>query len=400
METSADHPRLAEHVRSARTWLWIAILAGPVTLALLFIMIESRTDLLALVVLVGALQPIAGIVALIAGIQAIRAARKSPGVAIVAVILGPLITLATPVVWFLGLVAVSAPPLGGAWGRPLRIRGQQRHPSLRAGSDWTQGERPSPAGLDEPTRAALEALWLHDAQKEHASVPAFSRISWLLAAVGAPADLLAWSHRAALEEIDHTRRCFALAAGYAGRSHSVEPMPDLLLGGLDLQGDPRAVLAAESLADGCQLEDFNADVAAECARVCEEPVTRSVLAQIAREERSHAEFSWALVTWLLQRDRPYVEAALRDALAKLARYPRPTAVSADKQERVARADPDALRRHGRLPDARWAALWDARLALTTGRVTALLAAETDLSVGTDPITCPDGQLAARPDLAA
>lgn len=66
METSADHPRLAEHVRSARTWLWIAILAGPVTLALLFIMIESRTDLLALVVLVGALQPIAGIVALIA----------------------------------------------------------------------------------------------------------------------------------------------------------------------------------------------------------------------------------------------------------------------------------------------------------------------------------------------
>ena len=40
-----------------------------------------------------------------------------------------------------------------------------------------------------PRRAALEALWLHDAQKEHASVPAFSRISWMLAAVGAPADV-------------------------------------------------------------------------------------------------------------------------------------------------------------------------------------------------------------------
>lgn len=81
-----------------------------------------------------------------------------------------------------------------------------------------------------------------------------------------------------------------------------------------------------------------------------------MLTQIAREERSHVYFSWALVTWLLQRDRPHVEAALREALASLARYPRPTAVSADKQQCVAQADPDALRRHGRLPDARWAEL--------------------------------------------
>src|SRR5262249_34788491 len=157
--------------------------------------------------------------------------------------------------------------------------------------------------LDEPTRRALEALWLHDAQKEHASVPAFARISWLLAAVGAPADLAEGAHRAALEEIDHTRRCFALAAGYAGRSHSVEPMPDLLLDGLALRGDPRVVLARESLADGCQLEDFNADVAAACAVVCEEPATGAVLDRIAVEERSHADFSWALLRWLLARHR-------------------------------------------------------------------------------------------------
>ena len=39
-----------------------------------------------------------------------------------------------------------------------------------------------------------------------------------------------------------TERCFALAAGYGGRTHTVEPMPDLLLGGataLDwAAGDP------------------------------------------------------------------------------------------------------------------------------------------------------------------
>ncbi len=40
------------------------------------------------------------------------------------------------------------------------------------------------------------------------------------------------------------------------------------------------MLAVESLEDGCLLEDFNADVAAACAAVCEEPVTRAVLAQM------------------------------------------------------------------------------------------------------------------------
>lgn len=261
---------------------------------------------------------------------------------------------------------------GGAWGRPLRIRGRQLHPELRVGSDWTQGERPDPRDLDEPTRAALEALWLHDAQKEHASVPAFSRLSWLLAAVGAPAELLEWSHRAAMEEIAHMRLCFALAAGYGWRSFTVEPMPDLLLGGLDLKGKPLEVMAIESVTDGCQLEDFNADVAAACAVVCEEPVTRRVLEQIAKEERSHAEFSWAMLQWLLARDPQGVRSAIATALVKLESYPRPTAVSGDKKALVERADVAALRRHGRLQDVEWAAAWDRRLLQTRARIAELL----------------------------
>jgi hypothetical protein len=282
--------------------------------------------------------------------------------------------LGAPAGWLLGGLgfALAAGGGGGAWGRPLRVRGRQLHPELRDGADWTEGERPDPSGLDLASRRALEALWLHDAQKEHASVPAFARISWLLAAVGAPAALVEWAHRAALEEIAHTRLCFALAAGYAGRSHTVEPMPELLLGALASSDPPLVTLAMESLSDGCQLEDFNADVAAACARVCEEPVTRAVLERIAREERSHAEFSWALLTWLLERDRGAVETAVRRALASLATYARPTAVSADKADLVARADAALLRRHGRLPDERWAALWDARLAATARRAEGLL----------------------------
>lgn len=270
--------------------------------------------------------------------------------------------------------------LGGAWGRPLRIRGRQLHPELREGSDWTRGLQPDPAGLDEATRHALETLWLHDAQKEHASVPAFSRIAWLLAAVGAPAELMEWAHRAALEEIEHTRLCFALAAGYAGRSHTVEPMRDLLLGGLDENANPLLTLAVESLSDGCQLEDFNADVAAACAAVCQEPVTKAVLEQIAVEERSHADFSWSLLTWLLERNYDTVQPAIEKALAELNNYPRPTAVSWKKRHLVAKANPEQMLKHGRLPDERWGELWDVRLVETQRRVQILLEQPVTLKV--------------------
>lgn len=260
---------------------------------------------------------------------------------------------------------------GGAWGRPLRLRGRILHPELRSGSDWTRGGRPDVSGLDAATRAALEALWLHDAQKEHASVPAFARIGWLLAAVGAPAELLEGAHRAALEEIDHARRCFALAAGYGDRSHSVEPMPDLLVGALDVRGEPLETMAVESLQDGCLLEDFNADVAAQCAEVCKDPVVKDVLLRIAREERSHAEFSWQVLAWLLGHGGDRVRRAVERAIARLPAVARPSAVSAEKGPLVQKADPTWLRAHGRLPDEAWALLWDARLEATQRRAKAM-----------------------------
>jgi hypothetical protein len=269
----------------------------------------------------------------------------------------------------LGIAVASAG--GGAWGRPLRVRGRILHPELRRGSDWSRGATPDVRGLDRATRRALEALWLHDAQKEHASVPAFARLSWLLAAAGAPADLLEAVHRAALEEIDHARRCFALAAGYGGSAQAAEPMPELLLGGLDVRGDVWVHLAVESLRDGCLLEDYNADVAAACRAACEDVAAEGVLAQIAREERSHAELSWRLVQLALERGGAAVSHALAAAAADLARLPRPTAVAAPRQAIIDAADVDALRRHGRLLDDAWAPLWAPRVAATQARLAAL-----------------------------
>jgi len=310
-------------------------------------------------------QLVAGLVAAVSGVRNKR---------FVSMGLGTLAALGAIAGWLGGFFLLFAGAMaGGAWGRPLRIRGRQVHPELKAGSDWTRGDRPDASGLDEATRRALEALWLHDAQKEHASVPAFSRVSWVLAAAGAPCELLERAHRAALEEIEHTRLCFALAAGYGGRSHTVEPMPDLLLGGaLEVKGNALAVLATESLGDGCQLEDYNADVAAACAAVCEEPVTKRVLERVAREERTHADFSWAVLEWLLARDFAAVAPALESGLDRLEKYPRPTAVSAGALTLVSRADEAALRRHGRLPDSEWARLWSERLQKTRRRLRAAL----------------------------
>ncbi len=139
-----------------------------------------------------------------------------------------------------------------------------------------------------------------------------------------------------------------------------------------MQGDPLALLARESLSDGCQLEDFNADVAAECASVCTEGATKRVLERIAVEERSHAEFSWAVLEWLVEKHRAHVAPALAEAVKALEAYRRPTAVSWDKRALVAAADARSLRAHGRLPDERWGALWDTRLEATKVRVRALL----------------------------
>jgi hypothetical protein len=280
--------------------------------------------------------------------------------------------------WLVGAIAIEFLATGrggGSMGRPLRVRGRRVEASVGDGDDWTAGPQPDASRLDDATRRALAALWLGDARAEHASVPAFARVSWLLAAAGAPAGLIERAHRAALDEIAHARACFALAAGYGGRSFTVEPMPELAsLGARDGDGDARLALAVESVLDGCLVEGFNADLATESAAACDEPVTRGVLEAIARDERGHAELAWAIVDWLVDRHGAAVARSLAEAARALAGQPRPVAVPADARALVAAASEPALRAHGRLADARWAAIWDARVADTRARVAALVIA--------------------------
>ncbi|MEZ4380436.1 MAG: hypothetical protein R3A79_03765 [Nannocystaceae bacterium] len=262
------------------------------------------------------------------------------------------------------------------WGRPLRIRGKMVHPDLRPGEAWAAGPRPDVDALSPATREALATLWHHDAQKEHASVPAFSRLAWLLAGLGAPAELLEETHRAGIQEIDHARRCFALAAGYAGAPLTVEPIPELLRAPLGVGRDPLLAVALESLRDGCLVEDFNADVAAVAAAGASDPAARELAAIIARDEREHAALAWAVVAWCLE----VGDARLRRAvLAAAEALPKrgPKAYADDEAALVAAADPAAMIAHGRVPAEQWPLIYARRRQLTCDRLAAMVAALAD-----------------------
>ncbi|MCE9580862.1 MAG: hypothetical protein K8W52_47550 [Deltaproteobacteria bacterium] len=275
------------------------------------------------------------------------------------------------------MVALLDDALRGAFdlklGRPLRIGRRQVVANARRGEDWCVGPRPAADGLDAATRETLAALWLHDAQMEHASVPAFARISWMLAAVGAPPALHRAAQQAALDEIDHAERCFAIAAGYGGQPSTVAAMPELA-GALASGDDAIDTLVYESVVDGCQHEGFNADVAAAAADACDEPVVRATLQQVAIDEHAHAELAWRLIEWALAREddraRQAVDRGLRELDRRAIRPPLvgvPAALGA-------RADREALRKHGRLDQDACVALWGRRLDATRQRLSALVAA--------------------------
>jgi hypothetical protein len=258
------------------------------------------------------------------------------------------------------------------WGRPLRIRGKMVHPDLRPGEAWAAGPAPDVDDLSPATREALATLWHHDAQKEHASVPAFSRVAWLLAGLGAPAELLEETHRAGIQEIDHARRCFALAAGYAGAPLTVEPIPELLRAPLGVGRDPLLAVALESLRDGCLVEDFNADVAAVAAASASDPAAKELAEIIARDEREHAALAWSIVAWCLE----VGDAGLRRAVLKAAEnLPArgPKAYADDEAALVCAADPAAMIAHGRVPAEQWPLIYARRRQLTCERLRSLVA---------------------------
>lgn len=255
---------------------------------------------------------------------------------------GLLLTLGTVIT----LVVFYSILLSHPSGRPLRIRGDAVVAAVRDSTGWiaTANHPPETSALSHAAREALATAWLNDARQEHASVPAFSRISLTLVALGAPSRLVERAHRAALEEIEHARRTFALAGAYGGGALGPGPLPELLTETLEPgEGSPEEAiqrLAVESLSDGCLGEGFAAALAAEALARAQDPAVCEALEIIERDEASHAELSWEILAWCVAVGGDDVRGPL---LSRLGRLPGRIEVQPIAEDLI-----PELERHGRV----------------------------------------------------
>jgi len=137
--------------------------------------------------------------------------------------------------------------------------------------------------------------------------------------LGAPSFLIERSHLAALDEIRHARRCYALASAYAGGPHGPGAFCDLQRGPGPQRARSAALahLASASLIDGALGEGVASAVAASAATTVIDPVIRQTWEMIAVDETRHAELAWDVIAWCLQEDAPAVAAHLQSAIAAL-----------------------------------------------------------------------------------
>jgi len=236
---------------------------------------------------------------------------------------------------------------GACCGRPFAVDGSLRAAPLAARSAWAT----SPAAA-RPRGAALDAVaraWREDARMEHASVASFARFTLHLLALGAPPDLVVDAQRAAIDEVEHTRLCLAVAASIDGR--------DLGPGALDVAGSLAAVTLVDALraavAEGCVGETFAALAARRRAELAAGGDVRAALARIADDEARHAALSWRFAAWAVARGGDAARAAAAEAFeASLAAIERARGPAAEA--------PDAL--------------WNAHGLLTAGDLRAVFEA--------------------------
>jgi hypothetical protein len=178
-------------------------------------------------------------------------------------------------------------------------------------TDWLEAPSSLAVVPDAATRAALARAWLRDAQLEHASIASFARFSLQLLAFGAPAELIASAHRAALDEVEHAQACFALASRYAGRALGPGqlPMPS------SFAAISLAETAATTMREGCIAETIAARLAYEQLQHASDETAQAALLRIATDETQHAGLAYQFVRWAISTGGAEVHASVERAFA-------------------------------------------------------------------------------------
>jgi hypothetical protein len=220
-------------------------------------------------------------------------------------------------------------------GRLLRVKNRAIVAGTEERGDWRAAERVDASALTEDDRIFLASHWRTCAQGEHASIASFSRVALQMMALGAPADLLAGVHAAALDEVEHARACFAIASSYSGfdEGPGALPVDALAVRPLELEQ-----IASETFLDACVGETVGTVVARAAAERARDASVRATLERIASDEERHAELAWRTLAWAVRAGGARVQRALIEALLKIDETLAPIA-----------ARPAHLSAHGVLP---------------------------------------------------
>ncbi|HWB80512.1 MAG TPA: ferritin-like domain-containing protein [Nannocystaceae bacterium] len=180
-------------------------------------------------------------------------------------------------------------------GRPLLDGNESVVAQPRSGSSWIDPDvEPELEALSDEAKTALARAWLDDALREHASIASFSRATLELLALAAPPELIEGCQQAVLDEVDHARRCFALASAYAGKPIAPGPLPALAPRDHDHAG-----LALETFVEGCVGETVAALVAERAMGVAKDETVRATLRVIVEDESRHAALAWRTIAWAI-----------------------------------------------------------------------------------------------------
>lgn len=228
-------------------------------------------------------------------------------------------------------------------GRPFSVGGTSRSAPLGPlSASWGALRAMDLSTLDPRVRSRIADAWARDALFEHASVASFSRFSLHLQAVAAPPDLVDLAHRAALDEIQHARLCFALASAYRGEPIGPGPLPleGDILGALDL-----ASITVAAVHEGCVGETLASLEAAHAHEAAQEPACREALSVITEDEARHAELAWKFVRWAIDTGGEPVRSAVAQAFRQALSRPLPAPAPDDPDDAL-------LAHHGRLSEPR------------------------------------------------
>ncbi|MEM9195175.1 MAG: ferritin-like domain-containing protein [Myxococcota bacterium] len=220
--------------------------------------------------------------------------------------------------------------------------------------DWrfgcAVGRRPAGLVADPCLEETVGAFFAGVAALEESAVTAFDVMIDELTTLKAPSALLAAAEAARRDEVRHTKLMTELAERYG-----THPKPPTI--GPTAARSPFEI-TLENAVEGCIRETYGALVAEYQSHTAEDPDVRTVMREIAEDERRHAELSWALAGWLepqlTAEERAQIGGAKADAIEALSSNPVRLSTNAHRITGI----PDA-RVHGTMVQALRQQVWEA-----------------------------------------